>query len=97
MTQREAIAAFAQQHGAAWLGVVNLYDDNRAKPVIWKWNGELVHNFEARFVIPRFDEELYELIILRKYAAYNIKDDVQRVEAIFKRIAQLLGITLFWN
>jgi hypothetical protein len=96
--QRELIAAFARQHGEAWLGRINLYKEDKALPIIWKWDGGLVYNFGARFVIDHFDEELYNLIVLRFYAPYTgTMADFKRVDAIFTRLHELKGEILTWN
>ena len=96
--QRELIAAYAAEHGEAWRGRINLYDNDKHLPIIWKWDGELVYNFGARFVIPHFDEQLYELIVLREYAPYTgTRADAKRVDAIFARLEEIGGETLLWN
>lgn len=96
--QRELIAAFEREHGQAWLGSVNLYKEDKGKPVIWRWQGDLVRNFEARFVLPCFDLELQTLILDRAAGPYTgTVEDYQRVTAIHGRIHELGGECLIWN
>lgn len=96
--QRELIAAFAAERGAAWLGRINLYDNDKYMPIIWKWDGSTVLNFGARFVIDHFDEELYSLIVERFYAPYTTTAaDAKRIDAIFARLIELNAEVLTWN
>jgi hypothetical protein len=96
--QRDLIAAYAEEHGECWLGRINIYDHDRGKPIIWKWDGGLVYNFGASFVLPCFDQELVDLIVARDQAAYTgTADDYKRISEIFKRIDQLGGSYLKWN
>jgi len=96
--QRELIETYAEEHGEAWLGRINLYRTDPEGPIIWKWNGELVLNFGARFVIPSFDEELERMILERSKAEYTgTKADYARISPIFQRIEDLGGKLLVWN
>lgn len=96
--QRDLIAACALEWGEAWLGRINLYADTRQLPILWKWDGGLVYNFGASFVIPRHDAELERLIRERDEADYTgTAGDMPRIEAIFERINALGGHTLIWN
>lgn len=96
--QRALIAAYAEQYGECWLGKINLYDEDRGKPVIWKWDGGLVYNFGARFVLPCYDADLERLIIGRDIAPYSgARNDALALEPIFARIKELGGEALIWN
>lgn len=96
--QRELIAACAREWGECWLGKINLYEQDRGNPVIWKWQGDTVLNFAARFVIPQFDAELERLILERDQAPYTgTLEDIKRVLAIFKRLDEIGGRALIWN
>ena len=100
--QRLLIQAFADEHsGKCWLGVVNIYRDwhpEHSEHPLWQWDGGLVYNFGARFVIPDYDAELERLILERDRAPYTgTAADSMRVDAIFARIAALGGHYLFWN
>lgn len=96
--QRELIMAFEREHGQAWLGKINLYDEDKGQPIIWRYQGDLVRNFTARFVIDHFDLELHRLIIERSQAEYTgTRDDYKRVEQITARIHELGGEMLIWN
>jgi hypothetical protein len=97
---RRVVAAMAEAHGEAWLGKINLYGNERhgGHPVMWKWDGGTVYNFDAAFVVPAFDEELVRLVKERDDAEYTgTKDDAVRVEAIMQRITDIGGVHLFWT
>lgn len=96
---RALIAAMAE-HGECWLGKINLYGDERhgAVPVMWRWDGSLVHNFGCAFAAPRHDEELVRLIRERDDAPYEgARKDLERIEAITKRLEEVGGVHLFWT
>ena len=96
--QRDLIAAFAAKHGQSWLGRVNIYDNDKHLPIIWQWDGGLVYNFGASFIIPKFDDELYALILARHYAPYTgTREDYKRINAIYARLEALGGESLIWN
>lgn len=102
---RAVVEAMRAEHGQAWLGKINLYDADRVKngggrpeQVLWKWDGSLVHNFEACFVAPCFDAELVRLIVERDAAPYTgTREDCARIEAITDRINAIGGVNLFWT
>jgi hypothetical protein len=95
---RFVIDAMQQEHGEAWLGKINLYNDgDRARP-IWKWEDETVYNFGASFVMPRDDQVLRDLILARDAAEYTTAvDDMERLDVIMDRIVEVGGITLVWT
>ncbi len=99
--QRELIAAYAAEHGGeAWLGEVNLYCEKGQEPehVITKWDGDLVLNFGARFVLPAYDEALNRMILDRHRAPYTgTSADYERIKSIHARIYELKGELLIWN
>jgi len=97
--QRELIATFAAEHGGeAWLGKVNLYDGDKRERVLWKWDGDLVLNFSASFVIPAYDEQLERLILERDRAPYTgTREDYRRVTEIYDRMEAVGGMNLLWN
>ena len=97
--QRELIATFAAQHGGeAWLGKVNLYDGDNRERVLWKWDGGMVLNFGASFVIPAYDDQLERLILKRDRAPYTgTREDYRRVTEIYDRMEAVGGMNLLWN
>jgi hypothetical protein len=96
--QRELIAACAHQWGECWLGRVNLSRDDTEQRTIWRWSGETVLNFGARFVLPQYDMELERLIRERAAGPYlGTAVDYERIKAIHARIAELKGELLIWN
>ena len=97
---RADIASMHETHGQAWLvrlnGTGNL--GSATEPILWKWDGSLVHNFEADAVLPAFDHELLELIETRNRTIYtNVKADKVHVDAIFARIDAAGGKPLVWT
>jgi hypothetical protein len=96
--QRDLIAAYAREHGHAWLGKVNLYKEDKGRPVMWEWDGAIVLNFGARFVVPCFSLELVTMILERANAEYTgTAADYERVKAIHARIHEMGGELLIWN
>ena len=96
--QRQIIQAMYDEHGEAWLGKINLYSNDGGHLVIWRWSGETVYNFECSFVLPRYDSELYRLIMERHRAEYvRTKKDSERLEPIMSRITELGGSHLVWS
>ena len=91
------VDAFFRAHGAAWVGVINVYDTHIG-PVIWPYDWAAgLRNFEAAFVIPAYDAELERLIVARKAAPYTgTADDYARVSEITDRIEALGGHMLHW-
>ena len=95
---RQLIAAYAEQHGQAWLGNINLYGDDRGKAekILFPLD-QFVCNFAAAFIVPAYDQELVDLIYERDIAPYTgTKDDSQRIDVIFNRIDALGGLSLHW-
>lgn len=81
-----------------WLGVINCYTDKQKENPIWQWDGEMVYNFGASFVIPEFDQTLLDLIFQRNNAPFtNCSDDSVMVDAIFDRIEAIGGKLLHWS
>lgn len=97
---RALVQAFADEHGEAWLGKINLYGDERhgGAPVLWKWDDDVVLNFSCAFVCPKHDAELERLIRERDDATYTgTKEDAERVDRIMDRLAAVGGVHLFWT
>jgi len=97
---RQIVMAMVKDHGECWLGKINLYGDDRGKPekVLRKYDGGIVYNFGASFVIPEFDQKLVDLIIGRDTAMYEgTKKDALRLDPIFNRIEKLGGHSLHWT
>jgi hypothetical protein len=94
---RLKIRAASEIWPEVWLGRVNIYKEHEKKPILKKYEGEKVYNFEYTFAVPNNDEELTRLITDRKNAEYTgTADDYKRVDAIFNRIEALNGINLSW-
>lgn len=96
--QRRIIAAMKEEHGEAWLGLLNPHG-GRKGPILVQWDGvSLVYNFGADLVVPREDEVLMRLIRERDEAPYTgVTADSVRVKAIQKRVRQLGGYLLVWS
>jgi hypothetical protein len=98
--QRRLIDAMAEHYGTVYLGSVNLYGEDRHKPIVLRKypDGEIVYNFSASFVVPTDDEVLKRLIYERDNAEYTgTTEDAVRVEAIHDRIKEIGGYTLIWS
>jgi len=97
-TQRRLILDTAAQHGQAWLGKINLYDNDKNNLVIWQWAGDVVYNFGCAFVIPAYDADLEKMILDRANAPYTgTAGDYPLVNAICNRIESLGGHCLVWS
>jgi hypothetical protein len=95
---RAVVLAMFADHGAAWLGKINRARDERSGAPVWAWDGGLVYNFAADFVVPAFDAELARLILEREAAVYtSVADDAPRVYAILERVKAIGGLLLFWT
>lgn len=94
--QRTRLAAYRAEHGAAWIGKINIYPPARAELV--EFTGQLVRNFEADFAVPKPDPTLLRLIIERAESPYTgTAEDGRRIDAIFARIDELGGRLLTWR
>lgn len=102
--QRSLIEAMRDEYGTAWLGIVNR-DRNATGHLqkgngspIWEWDGRLVYNFGASFVLPQFDAELERLMLEREAASYTGPSaDYERIKAIYSRLGAVGGHPLLWN
>lgn len=95
--QRLEIEALRDRAGEAWLGVVNARGERKG-PTLAKWDGELVLNFGADFVVPCFDPPLDRMLRERDAAPYtNVLADALRVKPIFDRVVAIGGIVLVWT
>jgi len=96
---RRVIGAYRAEHGHAFMGNINFYDDARTevvngiRSVYEEYIGQPVYNFHCSFVVPVADEELATLI-----RAWN-KDGVeyQSIDTIFDRIDALGGEHFIWS
>ena len=96
---RDKARAFLKHFKDAWLGNVNLHELYMGRPekVLWQWHGDLICNFEAAFIIPRYDSVLEHLILARFGTPYTgTKLDAKLIAGIFKRIEELQGESLYW-
>ncbi len=92
---RAIVRAFRREHGEAWLGNVNLYDDQSAGFV--EYVKGIVRNFEYRVLLPRHDQQLTDMIQARADAPYTgTKADGDLLDPIFDRIEAIGGICLNW-
>ena len=96
---RRVVAAMHEQHGQAYLGLINRTPGERLQRLpVWRWDGEEVLNFEAAFVLPAFDVLLCELIDRReRRTTGSVRDDAVLVDGIMKRIQELGGEMLVWS
>jgi hypothetical protein len=96
--QREKISVFYEEHGMAYIGKINFNGDERETPslenVFKKYNGEMVYNFGADFIILTDDPALAGMIV-----EWNSKPPtpVKLIDNIFERINELGGVNLIWS
>ena len=96
--QRGIISAMKAERGDAWLGLINRHGEERERLPLWQWDGGLVCNFAADFVVPRYDAKLEQLIVQREAAPYTgSTDDAARLEPIIERVHTLGGVHLIWT
>ena len=95
---REIIDAFKKAYGAAFLGKINFYDEERQRvaskqqSVYVEYTGQLVYNFGCSFVVPVKDEDL-EARIVEWNAGRNTTSVIDKIMA---RIEELGGISFVW-
>jgi hypothetical protein len=96
---RRMIQAVKDQYDQAWLGCVNLYEDDRKKEYnLTEYTGQKIYNFEYTFVVPCNDQGLVDLIVKRDRTPYTgTKDDRVLVDQIMGRIESLNGQHLIWS
>lgn len=99
--QRLLIVAMHFEHGDVWLGYSTLprFPVDKDKDVVmWEWDGKFVYNFNAQFVIPKYDKELDNLIHDRHNETYTgTVRDSKWVDAIQNRIFAIGGHDLTWT
>lgn len=94
--QRQVIAAYQEEKGECWLGELN--SPKPDDPRLWKWDGTLVLNFGASFVVPCFDQELDDLIAeWRRGSMQTSRGAYENVKTIYARVEELGGTALIWN
>ena len=95
---REIIDAFKKAYGAAFLGKINFYDEERQRvaskqqSVYVEYTGQLVYNCGCSFVVPVKDEDL-EARIVEWNAGRNTTSVIDKIMA---RIEELGGISFVW-
>lgn len=95
--QRHIIRKFRQEHGRAFLGIINRYEKG---PQHWMWEymRGIVHNFECAFVSPRKDAKLEKLLEERYTAEYTgTLEDAKRLNTIFARMDKIGAVVLAWR
>lgn len=97
-SNRALIDAFKREHGAAFVGKININNDQRRAAIAngtespyTEYAGQLVYNFGCDFVVPVEDRKLEEM--LRAYC----KDGAYNAETIIDRIEQIGGEYLIWS
>jgi hypothetical protein len=97
---RAVVAAMRDELGAAWIGRVNRSREERENPdhpVIWEYEGGMVYNFGADFVVPAFDAELVRLIVEYNSGPWHAATKAKQVQAVTDRVRSLGGVTLVWT
>jgi len=96
--QRDKINAVFMENGAAYIGKINFYDNERENlapgNVFNAYTGEKVYNFGADFVIPVIDNALAEMIV-----EWNrgLPTSLSLINKITNRISELGGANLIWT
>ena len=92
---RAKVRAFRREHGEAWMGNINFYDET--PPNFTQYIKGIVRNFEYAFVIPHNDPVLKGLIDKRNETPYTgTEQDSMLIEPIFDRLEAIGGISLNW-
>ena len=93
---RNLIKAMYNRYGSVWLGEFNPSKSNQM--VMWKYDGGMIFNFCADFVVPKEDENLRNMLMNRLENVYTgTKEDSVRVEKIQNMICEIGGELLFWS
>ena len=99
---RAVIEAYKNEHGTAFLGKTNFYDEDRiavangTKSPFEEFTGQLVYNFGCDYVIPVEDAILAAMI--REYNTDGSYDNAYKlVTKITNRIDQLGGEHTIWS
>lgn len=97
--QRALIAAYRETYGTCWLGLINPHHAPDGVALrLWEYDGGLVYNFGAAFVVPRYDWVLDALILGPLVELpVSLRDDFQRITRIIDRVHQIGGDVLVWN
>ncbi len=94
---RRCILACREEHGAAFLGLINAYQDTNGV-VQWPWDGKMVFNFGADFVTPAPSWEVLELICeYRRTPIERSASWAEQLEAIEQAITRAGGVMLAWS
>ena len=87
-----------REHGAAFVGKINLTPETRGLPIVCPWTGEHVTPFSVDFVIPILDEGLAEMIARRADEPADKRNpNCRELAAIIARIQSLGGYMLRWS
>ena len=96
---RKSIKAFKKQHGQAFLGSINCYDDKKRAgikdgtvSIYEEYVNQKIYNFHCDFCVPVADPVLEELV--RRWAN---ESDVSVLSKISARITKLEGISFIWK
>ena len=94
---RDIIRTMSQVYGKIYLAKINRYGDEKKNPVLVPYHGQRIYNSEYDVVVPKYDQDLIDLLLERERAEYTgTKADYVRVMAIMDRINALAGVNLFW-
>lgn len=95
----QVIAAMKLAHGQCWLGKINYYNWNDEPIILWEYDGsDPSAGYGADFVLPSYSAELEAMIVARLTGPYEgTRDDMKKIAAIYKKIAELKGETMIWS
>ena len=96
---RAKIRAIKSENGQCFIGKINLYSEDRKNvdthPILAEYKKGMVYNFGCDFVVPKYDQELIDLI--RDYNKLKDGNKIKlKLNAIFDKIIKLKGFSLQW-
>lgn len=94
---RACIQACRDEHGAAWVGLINHYAGHDS--VLWEWDGARpVYNFGADFVLPVPSEDVVLLIgRYRRLSWPQFAEMAELIDEINEAVERAGGVLLTWS
>lgn len=94
---RALIRAYKREHGQAFLGRINLYQETRHLPVLQEYRKGIVRNFSCSVLLPTDDIGFKRMVLDRDRLPYlGTKDDYDKIKEIFDRLDNIGGQSLNW-
>jgi len=97
---RSVIREMHKAYGDCWVGKINLYGEERTQEspqILFHWSKGDTIDYPS-FCIPRFSQELVDLIIARDRTPYDgTKTDAMLVDEIHRLVIKLEGFIFVWS